>query len=89
LRTADFDVITPIKSFHNLTNVSTPKPASMSFAAAVGGLRHARDEIAVGNHYWRVCRVGIGEEDGGCILRAAVSFTDSLPPESLVITANP
>jgi len=34
----------------------------------VGGLRHARDEIAVGNYYWRVCRVSIGEElDGGCI----------------------
>jgi hypothetical protein len=35
----DFDVITPMKSFHNLTNVSTPKPASMSFAAAVGAAK--------------------------------------------------
>jgi hypothetical protein len=34
----------------------------------VGGFRHARDEIAMGNYYWRVCRVGIGEGlDGGCI----------------------
>ena len=34
----------------------------------VGGLRHARDEIAVGNYYWRICRISIGEElDGGCI----------------------
>jgi hypothetical protein len=34
----------------------------------VGGLRHARDEIAVGNHNWRVCGVGIGEElDSGSI----------------------
>src|SRR5579872_1084828 len=34
----------------------------------VGSLRHARDEIAVGDHYWRICRVGIGKElDGGSI----------------------
>jgi hypothetical protein len=34
----------------------------------VGGLRHSRDEIAVGNHDGRVCRVGIGEElDSGSI----------------------
>ena len=34
----------------------------------VGGLRHARDEIAVADDDWRVGRVGIGQElDGGCI----------------------
>ena len=34
----------------------------------VGGLSDACEEIAVGNHYRRVCRVGVGKKlDGGSI----------------------
>src|SRR6476620_639432 len=55
-----------------LTTSLPPPPSAWNMLAAfvehVGGLRHSRNEIAVGNYYWRVCRVSIGKElDGGCI----------------------